>query len=405
MKFRYTYKTTKGTTEKGIVEAENRFAVYDIVRKDGGSIVSVEEATSGLASIDMTNINAMISRVKIPEQVLLARNLGAMLSAGLTVSRAINVLNRQTRNPRLKQTLQGLGTDIQQGGDLHSAMQKYPKVFPRLMVAMTRAGEESGKLSESLQVTAAQMESVYELQKKIKGALIYPGIILTALIGIGIIMMMTVVPTLSGTFEDLGVDLPASTRAVIGISNFLINYTILAFGILLAAIVGFIYSLRTKVGKRVFDTVVLYIPLIKGVVKESNSAKASRTMASLLSSGVSVVQAFEITEDIVSNSHFKKVLHEAGEKVQKGIAVSSVFQENENLYPPLVGEMIAVGEETGKLPDMFEELAKFYEGEVEQKTKNMSTFIEPFLMLIVGGAVGFFAVSMLSPIYGITQAF
>ncbi len=406
MKFTYTATDTDGHTYSKQVEAENRFEVYGLVRKEGATIVSVKEAGSGmsLGGLEHMSFATLFSRIKMIEKILFARNLGAMISAGLTVTRAIEVMDRQSKNPKFKEVLTTLREDIAKGGDLNSAMQKHPQVFSSLMVSMVRAGEESGKLAEALGQISVQMEKVYELRKRIKGAMIYPAIIVFALIVIGALMMIYIVPTLSDTFTAMDVELPATTQFVISLSNFLVNYTLLALLMLVGSVATLYYGLKTKVGSELFDTFVLKIPMIGGIVREANAASTARTLASLLSSGVQVLSSFEITEDVIQNHHFKGVLRQAREQVQKGVEVSSVFRQNEHLYPPLVGEMISVGEETGKLPDLLDELAKYYEREVEQKTANMSTFIEPFLMLIVGAAVGFFAISMLSPIYSITSS-
>ena len=404
MKYTYKAKDRDGTLYENTVELSNRFEVYALVRKEGGTVVSVDETKSGIGAINMDSINMLLSRVKITEKVLFARNLSAMLTAGLPLSRALQVMERQTKNYKFKKILLSLNEEISKGTDLNSAMRKHSNIFPELMISMVRAGEESGQLADSLRVVADQMESVYELQRKIRGAMIYPAIIVTALAIIGFLMMVFIVPTLRETFEELGVELPASTQFIISLSAFLENNTFVAIILVLISLATFFWGIRTPIGKKIVNTVVLYIPMIKGIVKEAQSARTGRTLASLLSSGVQVLQAFEITEEVVQNHHFKKVLALAREKVQTGSQISEVFRANEHLYPPLVGELIAVGEETGKLPDMLAEVAKFYEGEVNQKTKNISTFIEPFLMLVVGGAVGFFAVSMLSPIYSITNA-
>ncbi|NBD73718.1 hypothetical protein GVX82_01605 [Patescibacteria group bacterium] len=406
MRFTYTAKDADGTTYTKSIEAENRFEVYGLVRKEGATILSVKEAAGGLnlGGLENMTLRSLFARISMMEKILFARNLGAMITAGLTVTRAIEVMLRQSKNPKFKEVLTALNEDISQGGDLHSAMQKHPKVFSTLMVSMVRAGEESGKLAEALKQISVQMEKVYELKKRIKGAMIYPGIIVTALLIIGALMMIFIVPTLRDTFEAMEVELPATTQFVIGLSAFLTDYTLLALLSMIALVTGFVYGLRTKRGSDLFDTVVLKIPMIGGIVREANAATTARTLASLLSSGVQVLAAFEITEEVIQNHHFKAVVRQARDSVQKGIEVSDVFRQHEHLYPPLVGEMIAVGEETGKLPDLLDELAKYYEREVEQKTANISTFIEPFLMLVVGAAVGFFAVSMLSPIYSITSS-
>jgi len=214
---------------------------------------------------------------------------------------------------------------------------------------------------------------------------------------------VNVVPTLAQTFEEMDAELPGSTQAIINVSNFLVDYTLVALIGLVLLIALLFGALRTQTGSRVKDFVFLHRPLISGIVKEVNAARTARTLASLLSSGVDVITALEITADVVQNSYFKSVVVAAKEGVGKGEPLSSAFVRNEHLYPAFVGEMMAVGEETGQLTEMMKKLAVFYEDEVDRKTKDMSTIVEPFLMVFIGGAVGFFAVAMISPIYQLSE--
>jgi len=391
---------------EAIVEATDRFEVYGIVRKEGGQVVSVEEVKNdGAAAVLQGDILKPLRRVKMEDKILLTRNLGAMLNAGLSLSRALSIIKRQSKNTKLQDILAEVIQDIEQGGSLSGAMKKHPKTFSTLVTSMVAAGEEAGTLSDSLLTISEQLKKAYDLKKKVRGAMIYPSVILSVLVGVGVLMMMYIVPTLAETFEGLGTELPASTQLIMTISNILVNYTLVAFGVAAAVIVSFIMFVRTPQGKRIVETALLHVPVIGELIKETNSARTGRTLSSLLSSGVNVVQAMTITEDVLQNTHFKEVLAEAKKRVQTGTQIAEVFIEREDLYPPLVGELISVGEETGNLPDMLHELATFYEKEVEQKTKNMSTIIEPMLMLIVGLAVGYFAVAMISPIYGVAETF
>lgn len=400
----FKYKATRlGETYEGSIEATDRFAVYKHIRGEHGTVISVRQVQT-FSAFNFDRINIALSRVKTHEKIMFAKNLAAMLEAGLAISRAISVMERQTKNPKFKDILVHINKDINQGSSFSAALEKYPKVFSSLFTAMVNAGEESGKLVESLRVVGSQMESAYTLKKKIKGALIYPIIIIIVLIVVGTLMMIYIVPTLASTFEELGADLPASTRAIIGFSNFLQNNFFIAIGMLITVVGGSIYWFKTKRGGRVFEFIILHMPLISGLVKEVNSARTARTLASLLSSGVGMVSAVAITRDVIQNSYYKEVLKQIEERIQKGSPMATVLAEYEHLYPILMGEMIAVGEETGKLSDMLLEVAKYYESEVSDKTKNMSTIIEPFLMVIVGGAVGFFAISMISPIYSLSNS-
>ena len=400
----FKYKATRlGETYEGSIEASDRFAVYKHIRGEHGTVISVRQVQT-FGAFNFERINIAFNRVKTHEKIMFAKNLAAMLEAGLAISRSLSVMVRQTKNPKFKDILVHINKDLNQGSSFSAALEKYPKVFSSLFTAMVHAGEESGKLVESLRVVGSQMESAYTLKKKIRGALIYPTIIIIVLIVVGILMMIYIVPTLASTFEELGADLPASTRAIIGFSDFLQNNFFIAIGIFLTVIGGSTYWFKTKSGGRVFEFIILHMPLISGLVKEVNSARTARTLASLLSSGVGMVSAVAITRDVIQNSYYKEVLKEIEERIQKGSPMATVLAEYEHLYPILMGEMIAVGEETGKLSDMLLEVAKYYEAEVSDKTKNMSTIVEPFLMVIVGGAVGFFAISMISPIYSLSNS-
>ena len=402
MKFSYTAEKSDGEVYKGVAEAVDRFELYGIVRQEGGKIISVEE-TGGKGWLSISYWNAKLSRITEYEKILFARNLGAMLGAGLALARALAVIERQTKNPKMSSVISQVSSDVRRGETLHGALAKFPHVFQKLFVAMVRAGEEGGDLSASLSVTSDQMERMYALKKKIRGALIYPCIILIAIFGIGILMMIEVVPTLAQTFAEMDAKLPASTQIIIGISNFLVHYTVLALGLLIGGGVLIYVVAHTKQGKRALDLFFLRLPLIGTMVREVNAARTSRTLASLLSSGVDVITSLDIVSEVVQNSYFRDVVKDAAIGVGKGESLAVAFVRREDLYPAFVGEMMAVGEETGAVAEMLKRLAVFYEDEVDRKTKDMSTIIEPFLMIIIGGAVGFFAVSMITPIYQLSQ--
>lgn len=375
--------------------------LYEGVRQTGGRLVSAREINEGILKTTLNWVNNFIGSVKLQEKIVFARNVAAMLNAGLALSRAIAIMERQTKNQKFKEILSVINEEIAKGGTFSGALAKSPNVFSSLFVSMVRAGEESGGLGEALKVVGDQMEKSYLLIKKIRGAMIYPAIIICAMFGIGVLMMIYVVPSLTATFTELNVELPTSTKVIIGISNFLKNHTIIFFTLVIGFIVGTVFALRTQRGQRYFDYVTPRFPIIGTLVKESYAARTSRTLSSLLQSGVEVVTALLITKDVLGNSYYKEVIDEAQKEIQKGAPMSGVFIVHEEIYPILVGEMMSVGEETGALSDMLGKLAEFYESEVDQKTKDLSTIIEPFLMLLIGAGVGFFAVAMISPTYSV----
>ena len=405
-KFTYTGETQTGEKVVNTVEAPDRFAVYEIARTEGHTVSSIAEGR-GFSFKQLANfkkIDYYLSRVKEDELVMMTRNLGSMLKAGLPLSRSLSVIERQSKNPRLKGVLTHVQERINKGDPFNEALAEYSKVFDELYVAMVRAGEESGSLADALHILSVQMERSSSLRKKIKGAMIYPTIVLSVMVIIGVLMMIYVMPSITGTFKSLGADLPATTRALIAASDFMNKHTVLVIGGMIAGVVGFMYALRTRIGRRITSWVVVRLPVIGNIAKEANSARTARTLSSLLSSGVDMLRAIAITQDVVQNFYYKRVIAEAGKRVEKGVALSETFIERKDLYPVLVGEMIAVGEETGQISNMLEELAGFYENEVEHKTKDLSTIIEPVLMVVIGGTVGFFALAMIAPIYSIADS-
>jgi len=405
-KFTYVGTNSAGEKVEQTVEAADRFAVYAVARTEGHTISSVEEASvfSPGRFLNLNAINAKLSRVKGDELVMVTRNLGSMITAGLTVSRALSVIERQTKNPKLKIVVTTMVARINKGDGFAESLKEFPEVFNDLYVAMVRAGEEGGNLATTLQTLAIQMDRTNTLKKKIKGAMIYPSIVMIVMVVIGILMMIFVLPQITGVFESMDTELPATTQFLIATSNFLVNYTVLALGGMLAGIAGIIYALRTKWGKIATSWIIPKLPVIGTMAKETNAARTARTLSSLLNSGVDVLQSIEITQEVLQNVFYKKILKEAGVRVEKGTALSEVFIERSDLYPILVGEMILVGEETGQIAGMLGELAEFYENEVERKTKDLSTIIEPLLMVVIGGGVGFFALALIAPIYSIGDA-
>ena len=402
MKYSITIKNKSGNEEKSVVEATSRFAVYEQIEKEGSQVISLKEG-AGLSMPSWLNIT-FGTGVSADDIVLMTRNLGSMLHAGLTLSRSIAVVERQTRNKHLKAVLVSVSESIKKGSAFHESLAEHPKLFPKLFVAMAHAGEEGGTLAESLAIVGKQMERARNLTKKVRGAMIYPSIIIIAMVIIFVLMLMFVVPTLTATFSQLGVKLPLATRVIVAISNFLINHTILflfSVGAFVSAVVAFA---KSEFGGSFLFRAVLVIPVIGYLVKETYAARTSRTLSSLLSSGVDMPDALAITREVVSAKEFASIIKEAEDRVRKGDALSSAFLEHEKRYPTMFSDMIEVGEETGQVAGMLKQVADYYEEDVERKTKDLSTIIEPVLMLLIGTGVGIFAVAIISPIYSLSSA-
>ncbi len=404
MKYRTTIKKDGAPNETRVIEATSRFDVYDKVGNEGGFVVSIseqDELTLQLLSRFNISIGTGVKRLEV---IRMAKNLSAMLGAGLSISRALSVIERQSNNKRLKAVTTGLAESIKNGSSFHEALAAYPKVFPELFIAMARAGEESGSLSGALSIVGLQMERSEELRRKIKGAMIYPAIVVTAIIIVAILMLIYVVPTLTKTFTELGVQVPLATRIIVALSNFMVAHSLLVLSAIALLVAGGVAFIRSKAGGSIVLAIALHLPVIGELVRETYAARASRTLSSLLSSGVPILDALSITKDVVHANIFAKVIEEAEARVKKGDLLSVSFAEHAKLYPILMSEMLLVGEETGKVSEMLKQIAEFYEVDVSEKTKDLSTIIEPVLMLLIGAVVGVFAVSMIAPIYSLSSA-
>jgi len=404
MKFRVTIRKEGVPDQTRDIEASSRFNVYDQIQKEEGTVIKLSE-DSGSFTLPSWLFLTIGTGVKRMEIIRVAKNISAMLGAGLSLSRALSVIERQSNNKRLKAIATGICESIKEGASFHEALHAYPKVFPPLFVAMTKAGEESGSLTEALSVIALQMERSEELSRKVRGAMIYPAIVLIAIGIVAILMLIYVVPTLTKTFTDLGVQVPLATRIIVGLSDFLVHNVFMVMSLITIFIVGSIAFVRSSHGGNIVLVTSLHLPVIGELVRETYTARTARTLSSLLSSSVPVLEALSITKEVVHVVAFAKVIEGAEAHVKKGESLSLSFSEHGKLYPILMSDMLGVGEETGKVSEMLKQIAEFYEQDVAEKTKDLSTIIEPVLMLVIGAVVGVFAVAMIAPIYSLSSAF
>lgn len=398
----YTYKAKNkdGKEYEKTLEAESRLEIYNVIRDEGATVVAIRETKKPLARLSP---RGLFKGVKTHEKITFAKNLGSMMKAGLSVNRALSVMSRQSKNKAFKALLMELESDISHGKTLSESLSRQQKISSPLFVSMVKAGEESGDVPGALAIVANQMEKSYLLAKKVRGALIYPAVIISVMIALAILLLIFMVPTLTATFEGIGVELPLSTRILIASSNFLVAHTLLVLSGLLLVIILLTAFFRSRVGRNLLDTVLVRLPVIGGIIKEFESARSARTLSSLLSAGVEIIVALDVTRDVLQNHLYKETLVKARKAIEKGELMSKVFAENEHLFPLFVGEMVAVGEETGKISEMLMGVADYYENEVDQKTKDLSTIIEPILMIVIGLGVGAFAISMLAPTYSLVD--
>ncbi|MEX0910119.1 MAG: type II secretion system F family protein, partial [Candidatus Paceibacterota bacterium] len=299
MKYKYVLER-HGERIEGEQEAESKGDLFDAIKQTGDTLISVDEVRGGASlNINLDGLIAKLNRVKAEDKIHFAKNISSMISSGLSMSRALSVIKRQTKNPKFKQVIESVENDIASGKGFADSLAEHPEIFSKIFIAMARAGEESGQLTNSLKTVGEQMERTHTLKKKIKGAMMYPSVIMVAMIIIAILMLIYVVPSLTATFKELDTELPGSTKFIIFVSDALKNNTLLVFGGIITFVIGIVMGLRTEKGKKIVNTAVLYLPVISNLVKESNSATTARTLCSLVSCGVDVSQALEISIVVV----------------------------------------------------------------------------------------------------------
>jgi type IV pilus assembly protein PilC len=401
-KFLYTAKNiTTGETSGGDMEAKDEKSLAQDLRAQGLLLTSHEEVKEE-AGINIKFFDRF-KKVPLKEKMTFTRNLSVMVSSGLTISRAIHNLSLQTKNKTFCAILDNVNDDLQAGKTLSEGLAKYPNVFSELFVNMVYVGEVSGNLEEVLDILALQLEKENDLLSKVRGALIYPAVIVVAMLGIGVFMLTYILPKITSTFKDMNVELPVTTRAIMGASDFMREHAFLTTGMFLGLIIGVKLFAGTVIGKRFFDFIFVRMPIIGNIVVKVNVARFARIYSSLLKSGVSVINALTIVSKTLGNVYYRDALADAIGEVQKGVDLSKVIGKYPKIFPIIVPQILEVGEETGKTDAVLQRLAEFYEEEVSQITKNMSSIIEPILMLLIGGAVGFFAVAMLQPMYSVLE--
>lgn len=404
--FFYTAKSLDGETKSGSQEAASETELAHALREQGFLLTSVRlvAAAQPLERKDWWNdISFDLGFVPLMEKMLFTRHLAVMIGAGLSVSRALEALAQQTKNKTMAKAIVRLGEDVKKGQSLGDSMVKNPKIFSELFVSMVKVGETGGNLEEILKVLAGQMEKDHELRSRVRGAMIYPAVIICAMFGIGALMMTMVVPKLTVIFKEASIDLPLTTQMIIGISDFLSAHWLLGLLFLFLLIVAVRFLVRTKQGREYFDLIFLKLPIFGEMSKKVNSARLARTLGSLIESGVPIVQGLKTVGGTLTNVQFRASLEKAAAEVQKGSPLSQTIKLYPQLYPAMVGQMVQIGEETGTMGAILAKLAEFYEEEVANLTKGLAAVIEPILMVVIGAAVGFFAISMLQPMYSMMQ--
>jgi len=380
------------------MEAADQQHLALILKEQGFLLIKAELKKEGIVQnkIDFSLFEGGIS---LSDKMMFTRNLQVMISSGLNLPKALQTLAKQTKSKKFRKALVDIAGQITRGKNFSEALKNYPEIFSELFQNMIKVGEETGGLDNALNILSRQIEREYELKSKIKSALIYPAVIICSMLGIGVLMLIMVVPKLSQTFDELGVELPVSTKIVIGIGNFLAQNWLFFIVIVVFLCILFYFLSKKPKFKKAIDLVSLKAPTISALIKKTNSAYTVRTLSSLIAAGVPIVKSLEIVSGSLDNSYYKEAILDVAEKVRKGEKLSAAFDVHQDIYPLLVLQMLQVGEETGESSNILGRLADFFEEDINNETKNLVSVIEPVLMLIIGATIGFFAISMVQPMY------
>lgn len=396
--YNYRAKTPDGKTIQGKVEAANLKLAAGILKERELFVVSVKDV--GYGSI-VTELNAMLDKVSTKDVVNFTRQLSTMINSGLTLTESFRILLNQSR-PAMGKVIAALNREIEGGSTFANALEKFPAVFPKVYIALVRSGEAAGVLDKILTRLADNLEKSQEFRAKTKGALVYPAIISIAMVGVAAIMMIVVMPKLSGMYKDMNAELPGITKTLISISTFMSRFWYFAAAMLAAAIYALRAWRKTPSGEEIYDRFLLRIPVFGPLQVQVMMTEFTRTLSLMLGAGVSLLSTLQIVGESLENGVFRKAIRTVSGDIEKGSSFADALVRQE-VFPPLVGQMTAVGEETGKLDEVLIKVSNYFESESEHALKNLSTALEPFIMIVLGLGVGFLIIAIVMPIYNLSS--
>ena len=398
MHFKYKARNSDGELIKGELEAADDTTATSVLREKGLYVSSISKVSeSKLPQIPFLN------KTSLKDKIIFTQQLGIMIKSGLSVVDALKALSTETTNKRFTEEITDVISDVKGGMPLSEAFSKHPRTFDPVYINTIRSGEKSGKLDDVLKRLSTQLEKDYVLSTKLRGAMVYPAFVLTALIIVMVLVMIVIIPQLTVIFEDVGVPLPILTRIVISLSKFMQKYILF----IIIAVIGIAallqYYGKTPTGRRLFDTIKLKIPVFGKLMKKSYMAKFTRTFAGLSAAGLPLLDIFKTSKEVINNSIYQEAIAEMEKKIELGESISNVIK-NSPLFPGMVGQLASVGEKSGSIDLVFDSMANFFDKEVDNMTTNLSTLLEPILMVIMGIGIGLLIVSVLQPIYGLVNA-
>ncbi|OGD62560.1 hypothetical protein A2160_05965 [Candidatus Beckwithbacteria bacterium RBG_13_42_9] len=398
-KYNYQGRNAEGKKIKGIVEAPGEKEAVTALRQRGLIVFSLDEIGISL----VYKFKVLISRVTFDEVVNFTRQLSTMIIAGLPLTDSLSILKDQT-NPAMSKVISDILLEVQGGSTLHKALGKYPKVFSGVYLALIRSGEAAGVLDEVLGKMADNLEKQRDFRAKVKGAMVYPAIVIIGMIIVATIMMIFVIPKMLEMYKEFGADLPMVTQILINITQFFNKFWIFLLGFVAAGIYGLKLWRQTPLGAQKFDSLKLKLPIWGVIEQKVILSDVTRTLGMLVGAGVSIIEALHIVADTANNVIYEDALLNAADAVEKGLPLAATIGRYD-FFPPILTQMVAVGEETGKLDEVLERVAKHFEAESEVAVKALTTAIEPLMMIVLGIGVGFLVIAIILPIYNLTAKF
>lgn len=395
--YRYSAMDGSGRTVSGTLEADSLELVRAKLSDLSYHILSIRESKSRAGFQDWFN---GMQRVKLRDLVVFSRQFATMIDAGLSVVKCLDILQKQSRNPKLKDVVGELKRDVAGGLSLTEALQKHPRVFTTLYVNMMRSAEAGGILDVVLDRLATFLEKEQETRNKIKSAMMYPAVVFCFSILMLLMLLFFVLPKFKGIFETMGLELPLTTRLMLNSSDYLRDYWYVALVVLAGTVIGAKLLARTEKGKYAIDAAKLRLPIFGDLMLKTAVSRFSRTFGTLISSGVPVLRALEIVADTTGNRVVSATVVRARESIKEGEKISTPLFASK-IFPVMVTQMIAIGEETGRLDQMLTKVSNFYDDEVDNTLKGLTSLIEPLMIVGLGLIVGFIAVSVISPIYSL----
>jgi len=399
MKFTYKARTKEGKIQKGTIEASSRKTALDILEKYGLFVTSLEEETKkGIFAKEIS----FAKRISLKDIVIFTRQFGAMLKAAVPPVKALRAQVAQTENPQFREKILKIAEAVETGSSLSQAFSIYPDLFDPFYVSIIRSGEATGKVADSLNYLADHLEKEYNLRQKVKGAMMYPAFVILVFIAAFFLVTFFIVPHLTEILKGFKGELPFTTKIVMKLSDFVRKggWMVILGGIVV--LVSFPKILqKTKKGKEFYHKVSLKIPILGDFLKKVYLTRFAENLSVLIKAGLPITQALKIAQDIVTNSVYKKILQKTQERVGRGERISVVFQGYPEQIPPFVTQMIATGEETGKLDVTLMDIVNFYRQEIERTTDNLTSILEPVLLLLLGGGIAVLAISIFIPLFKI----